>query len=143
MLNRRHCIQLALGAGAAFTINPRLLFAAQQAIIQRAIPSTGEKLPVMGLGSAATFRQAASSEDTTNLKAVLQTMMDNGGRVLDTAPSYGASEQVSGEIAKELGLTSRIFWATKVNVAGNSGGSANPIAARAQIENLIQNTWRR
>jgi aryl-alcohol dehydrogenase-like predicted oxidoreductase len=46
-----------------------------------------------------------------------------GGTVFDTAPSYGASEEVAGRIAHELGITDRIFWATKVNVAGRGGGA--------------------
>lgn len=133
MINRRQCLELALGAGAALTLQGRLL-AAQQAVLQRAIPSTGEKLPVVGLGSSATFGQAARGDDIAGLKAVMKAMVDNGGKVLDTAPAYGASEQVSGQIAKELGITSRLFWATKVNVAGRGGSKADPAAARAQIE---------
>jgi aryl-alcohol dehydrogenase-like predicted oxidoreductase len=54
--------------------------------------------------------------------------------VFDTAPSYGASEQVAGNIANELGVANKIFWATKVNVAGRETGTADPAAARAQIE---------
>jgi aryl-alcohol dehydrogenase-like predicted oxidoreductase len=53
--------------------------------------------------------------------------------VFDTAPSYGASEEVAGHLAHELGITDDIFWATKVNVA-RGGGAADPAAARAQIE---------
>ncbi len=54
--------------------------------------------------------------------------------MFDTAPSYGASEQVSGQIARESGLTNKIFWATKVNVAGRGGGKADADVAREQIE---------
>ena len=82
MINRRHCIELALGAGAALTLNSRLL-AAQQAVLQRAIPSTGEKLPVIGLGSSATFSQAARSEDVAGLRDVMKALVENGGKVLD------------------------------------------------------------
>ena len=137
MINRRQCIELALGAGAALTVSSRLL-AAQQSVLQRAIPSTGEKLPVIGLGSSATFSQAARSADVAGLKEVMKALVDNGGKVLDTAPGYGASEQVSGQIAKELGIANRIFWATKVNVAGRGGSKADPAAARAQIEDSFK-----
>jgi aryl-alcohol dehydrogenase-like predicted oxidoreductase len=61
-------------------------------------------------------------------------MVERGARVFDTAPSYGASEEVAGRLARERGLTSKLFWATKVNVAGGGGGRADPAAARAQIE---------
>jgi aryl-alcohol dehydrogenase-like predicted oxidoreductase len=58
--------------------------------------------------------------------------------VFDTAPAYGASEEVAGTIAAELGVADRIFWATKVNVAGRGSGAADPAAARAQIETSFQ-----
>jgi aryl-alcohol dehydrogenase-like predicted oxidoreductase len=106
--------------------------------MQRAIPSTGELLPVVGLGSSATFSRVARTEDREALRAVIRTMVDGGATVFDTAPSYGASEQVAGDIANELGVTDRIFWATKVNVAGRGGGSADPQAARAQIHASFQ-----
>jgi aryl-alcohol dehydrogenase-like predicted oxidoreductase len=54
--------------------------------------------------------------------------------VFDTAPSYGASEQVAGELVNEMGIANKFFWATKVNVAGRGGSAADPAAARAQIE---------
>lgn len=137
MINRRDCIELALGAGAALTLNARLL-AAQGVVLQRAIPSTSERLPVIGLGSSASFGQAARGAETAALKEVMKALVDNGGKVLDTAPGYGASEAVCGQIAKELGITNRLFWATKVNVAGRGGGAADPAAARAQIEDSFR-----
>ena len=133
MMTRRHWMSL-LGAGAAMALDPRRLRAAQQAVMQRVIPSSGERVAVVGLGSSATFAQVARSEDVQKLREVLRAMVDGGGRVLDTAPSYGASEEVAGRIAAELGISKRIFWATKVNVAGRGGNSADPAAARAQID---------
>jgi aryl-alcohol dehydrogenase-like predicted oxidoreductase len=61
-------------------------------------------------------------------------MVENGATVLDTAPGYGASEEVSGQIAQDLGMADRIFWATKLNVAGRGGAKADPDAAREQVE---------
>ncbi len=61
-------------------------------------------------------------------------MVEHGASVFDTAPGYGASEQAAGCIVNELGLADKIFWATKVNVAGRGGSAADPAAARAQIE---------
>ncbi len=97
-------------------------------------PSSGEKLPVVGLGSSATFSQVARSEDVSALREVLKAFTDQGGTVFDTAPSYGASEEVAGRLGGELGISSKIFWATKVNVAPRGGGAADIAAARAQIE---------
>ena len=140
MLNRREWLGLALGAGAgaALAFDSRLLNALQQqSIITRAIPSSGERVPLVGLGSSATFSRVARSEDVTALRDVLKTMVDAGATVFDTAPSYGASEEVAGRIAKEIGITDKIFWATKVNVAGRGSG-ADPAQARAQIESSFQ-----
>ncbi|HSJ06235.1 MAG TPA: aldo/keto reductase, partial [Longimicrobiales bacterium] len=86
------------------------------------------------LGSSATFSQVARSEDYSALRDVLRTMTERGGTVFDTAPSYGSSEQVAGDIAAELGITDRVFWATKVNVARGPGAPADPAQARQQIE---------
>ena len=105
-----------------------------QDLITRAVPSSGEQLPIIGLGSSATFRRVAGSDDVAALGEVLKTFTDNGAKVFDTAPSYGASEEVSGKLAADMGIADRIFWATKVNVAGRGGGSADPERARAQIE---------
>ncbi|MEX2150405.1 MAG: aldo/keto reductase [Steroidobacteraceae bacterium] len=135
MINRRQWMELAAGAGLALALPPGLALAAgSRALMHRPIPSSGELLPVVGLGSSATFREVAESEDFTALREVLAAMVDQGATVFDTAPGYGASEAVAGRIARDLGIAERIFWATKVNVAPRGGGSADPAAARAQID---------
>ncbi len=142
MLSRRDWFGVTLGAGASLALSPRFLQALERSarllpqgtLLKRAIPSSGELLPVIGLGSSATFSSVARSEDVSALKDVLQTMVDRGATVFDTAPSYGASEQTAGAIANELGIARKIFWATKVNVAGRGGTAADPVAARAQID---------
>ncbi len=135
MINRRKWFGITIGAGATLAITPRLVQALQQGqLLTRAIPSSGERLPVIGLGTSATFSSVARSEDRTALREVMQTMVDRGARLFDTAPSYGVSERVGGEIANELGIADKIFWATKVNVAGRTNPTAEPAAARAQIE---------
>jgi aryl-alcohol dehydrogenase-like predicted oxidoreductase len=135
MVNRRQWIGMTLGAGAALGLRSRFASGAVAApLLTRAIPSSGEKIPVVGLGSSATFRSAAESSDAAGLREVLAAMAERGGTVFDTAPSYGDSEQVAGRLARELGITKKLFWATKVNVAPRGGGSADPAAARAQIE---------
>jgi aryl-alcohol dehydrogenase-like predicted oxidoreductase len=126
---------MALVAGAALGIGPRIAFAESRApLLTRPIPSSGERIPVVGLGSSATFRSVAESEDVAGLRDVLAAMAEGGATVFDTAPSYGASEEVAGRLARELGVTNKLFWATKVNVAPRGGGAADPAAARAQIE---------
>jgi aryl-alcohol dehydrogenase-like predicted oxidoreductase len=135
MMDRRQWIGMALGAGAALGLGALPTSAGSRGpLLARPVPSSGEKIPVIGLGSSATFRSAAESEDVRGLADVLSAMVEHGARVFDTAPSYGASEEVAGRLARERGLTSKLFWATKVNVARGGGGSADPAAARAQVE---------
>ena len=131
MIDRRQWLTMSLAA----VVTPRALFAQSASLIRRAIPSTGERIPVIGLGTSATFAQSARSGETAGLTEVLKTMADKGGTVIDTAPAYGAAEETAGAIAGELGIGDKVFWATKVNVAGRGDGAkADPAAARAQIE---------
>lgn len=135
MLDRRQMLGFTLGAGAALGLGSRLAGAAGQTSLRyRPIPSSMELIPVIGLGSSATFRTVAQGEDVAALRDVLDVLVTRGATVFDTAPSYGASEQVAGRLARELGITQKIFWATKVNVAPRGGGGADPAAARAQID---------
>ncbi len=140
MLTRRECLALTANTCAALALKPRLLAAQDSGLITRPIPSTGEQLPIIGLGGAYTFSRIASSEETDVLRDVLQTMVDAGGTVFDTAPGYGrgASEAVAGRIVRELGIEDRVFWATKLNAAGFGGGSADPDTARAQVETSFE-----
>jgi aryl-alcohol dehydrogenase-like predicted oxidoreductase len=148
MISRREWLRLTAGSSAVLALDPRRLdtrvmqLLQQQPIITRPIPSTGERLPIIGLGSAATFSQVARSEDVSALKEVLRTLVEKGGTVFDTAPGYGASEEVAGRVARELGISDRIFWATKVNVA-RGGGTADPAAAKAQIERSFERIAKR
>jgi aryl-alcohol dehydrogenase-like predicted oxidoreductase len=136
MMTRREWLQRMAGAAGMLALVPRALLASEAStanLITRAIPRTGERLPIVGLGSSATFAQVARSEDVTALRAVLGQMMALGGTVFDTAPGYGASEEVAGRIAQDLGIATRLFWATKLNVA-RRGAAADPAAARSQLE---------
>ena len=145
MVSRRDWLRIISGTGAALGLNPRVLEALQsQEVITRAIPSTGERLPAVGLGGANTFSRVARAEDFDAVGSVLQALVDGGATVFDTAAGYGASEEVSGRIADEIGIADRLFWATKVNVAGGRGrgrggsSSAGQAAARAEIERSFE-----
>ena len=139
MITRRDYLKLSALAGIAGALPAQLVHAMQQqSLITRSIPKTGEKLPIVGLGSSATFRTVAQSDDTKALREVLRVLFDQGGTVFDTAPGYGASEQVAGKLVQELGETESVFWATKVNVVARGGSSADPDAARAQIARSFQ-----
>lgn len=145
MISRRDYLKLSLTVGGAMSVAPSLLWGGDRELapITRAIPSSGERLPAVGLGSSATFSEVARSEDLEALKEVFGAMRDYGGTVFDTAPAYGASEEVAGRIAGELGITEEVFWATKVNVAGRGGGNADPAAAQRQIETSFERIGKR
>jgi aryl-alcohol dehydrogenase-like predicted oxidoreductase len=141
MMQRRTMLQAALAGGAMVAMGAHGMKthaatppAAAADLITRAIPKTGERLPMIGLGSSATFAQVARTEDVTALRGVFESLVQGGARVFDTAPQYGASEEVAGRVVQELGVAEKLFWATKVNVAPRGGGAADPAQARAQIE---------
>jgi aryl-alcohol dehydrogenase-like predicted oxidoreductase len=139
MLTRREYLALTAQAGAALAL-PAHVFA-QGSVITRPIPKTGEPLPIVGLGSSATFSQIAAAADVEAIRSVFSAMIENGGTVFDTAPGYGASEEVAARAVNEAGLRDRVFWATKLNVAGR-GASADPVRAREQVETSLKRLTR-
>ena len=136
MINRREFLGLTASAGAGLALTPELLRAIRHssaALIERAIPSTGEKLPVIGLG----FADHASCADPAALKEVLKTFYENGGRVFDTTQTSGESpEQFHATVANELGLQDKLFLGLK-GYAGRSGPLSDPAMAKAQIDSLL------
>jgi diketogulonate reductase-like aldo/keto reductase len=91
-------------------------------IARRAIPSTGEELPVIGLGTWQTFDVGASPDARAPLGEVLRALVALGGSVVDSSPMYGRSEEVVGEIAAKLGVRAQLFLATKVWTSGRAEG---------------------
>ena len=118
-LTRRDVLKLGLGAGAGVMLGRLPLLAQSATPILRTIPSSGEKLPAIGLGSSRTFSVGSSAKDRGPIKEVLRLFAELGGTLLDTAPTYGRSEAVAGDLAAELGLQDKIFWATKISRAGD------------------------
>ena len=118
MIDRRRFLGITLGAGATLALTPELLGAllrSRGTLIQRAIPSTGEMLPVIGLG------RGNDTVDPAAFTEVLRTFVDNGGRVLDTVhDTVGVGEQVAATAANELGVQDRIFWSLRGTVPGGS-----------------------
>lgn len=108
-LSRRQAAALTLAAGVGALCAQHSVAADAAALITKAIPSTGQRLPVIGIGTNA-FSEARREE----LRPVLKRMVELGGSVIDTAPAYGESEQVIGELVAESGIRDRIFIATKL-----------------------------
>lgn len=89
---------------------------------KRAIPSSNEKLPVVGLGTWRQFDVGNSSSERAPLRKVLNRMVDKGGQLIDTSPMYGTAEKVIGDLTTELGIADRFFYATKVWTSGRQSG---------------------
>jgi len=139
-MNRRDYLKRTAQAGVTLAL-PMRLFAQAGEVMTRPIPKTGERVPIVGLGSSATFSQVAGAADIEAIKSVFTAMLEQGGTVFDTAPGYGASEEVAAKAVNDLGVRDRVFWATKLNVAGR-GASADPARARAQLDTSLSRLGR-
>lgn len=115
--SRREILKItgAAGVGVALgTIPLSGWHSRQRPLILRPIPSTGEKIPIVGIGTARRYNVGESAQERTQLKEVLRSFADMGGKIIDTAPSYGAAETVVGDLTAELDNRQRLFLATKV-----------------------------
>lgn len=123
MLSRREMIKLMGLAGLGLSLNPGLILPQLKgSMLKRKIYSSGEMLPVVGLGTWLTFDVNSNSPEISNLKEVLKLMKKYGGRVIDSSPMYGNSEKLIGELTSELKLQDDFFYATKVWTSGRSSG---------------------
>lgn len=105
---------LSIAAGAAVTLPFGLARASDNLVLTRPIPRTGERLPVVGIGTAIIFDIGDDAAKRAERRAVVQTLIDGGGRLIDTAPSYGTAEVVVGDLVASMDARSKIFLATKV-----------------------------
>ena len=124
MIDRRKFFGVAVGAGATLALTPELLRAMQQSggkIIQRAIPSTGEMLPVISF-------DPAQESDNAGMKEILKTLLDNGGKVIDFP--HGGGEDVARTAAVDLGIQYKLFWTTSLGVPPLNVGPVLPGAIR-------------
>ncbi|MGU3666917.1 aldo/keto reductase [Methylobacterium sp. A49B] len=108
----------AVIAAAALMPAAGRLARAAEPLIRRPIPSTGEMLPAIGIGTSRRYEVEATPDKVAPLKEAVQTFVALGGTVIDTAPSYGTAEDVLGVILAETGLRQKIFLASKVDTTG-------------------------
>jgi aryl-alcohol dehydrogenase-like predicted oxidoreductase len=123
---RREVTRL-IGASAAGLLLPVRASCAEtksesSTMLTRPIPSSGEKLPVIGLGTWRTFDVDLTSDSRRQLGNVLSLFMKLGGRVIDTSPMYGRAEDVIGDLTATLGIRDKPFLATKVWTRGQENG---------------------
>lgn len=129
-MNRRDAICAVAGVAAEMTgVNA---FAAPR-MIARKVPSSGEMLPVIGLGTWQTFNVGNKHSDRAVLEQVLQEFVTLGGRVLDSSPMYGAAEQVAGDLAARLGVRGKLFVATKVWSSDKAAGARQMEESMAKL----------
>jgi len=117
---RRGALRLIGGLGAAAAL--RRAAGQTGKIMSRKIPSTGEELPAIGLGTWQVFDAGDDANARAPLREVLVQFAKAGGRLIDSSPMYGGAESVAGDLVAELGLRDRLFIATKVWTRGRGEG---------------------
>ena len=131
-ISRRAVLQSGLLAGLGAALPRTLLAADDAALIAKAIPATGERIPIMGVGTNQFGRV-----EYTAVRDVLKRMSELGGTVIDTAAMYGESEVQIGKALEELGLTQKMFIVTKFNAVGGTNVN-DGVGGVASIERSFQ-----
>lgn len=114
MQSRRRFIAGAAATAGALSVLGRPAGAADEVIAMRPIPATGEKLPVIGVGTSGSYDVADGSPEFAKLVEVLKVFYGAGGSVIDTSPNYDRSDAVVGKLLAEGGWRDRTFLATKI-----------------------------
>jgi diketogulonate reductase-like aldo/keto reductase len=124
-ITRRHALKLiaAAGASAFFSRTLGATDAASAGVLTRAIPSSGERIPVVGLGSWRTFNVGEDPVSRAECTAVMRRFFDDGGRLIDSSPMYGSAQAVIGEGLAKLGRAGDVFSAEKVWTSAREGAS--------------------
>jgi diketogulonate reductase-like aldo/keto reductase len=125
MTSRRSFLSAAALSAAAAALHPLPAFASTPAatgIARRAIPSSGEAVPVIGMGTSGSFEVDPAGREP--LKEVLRRFVAGGASVIDTSPNYSNAEDVLGDLMAELGIRDRIWLATKLAADDRAAGEA-------------------
>jgi aryl-alcohol dehydrogenase-like predicted oxidoreductase len=123
LYSRREVLALGAAASATAALRAPAAFAAAP-VLTRPIPRSGERLPVVGIGTAIVFNIADDAAKRAERRRVIETLIEGGGRLIDTAPSYGTAEGVVGDLLADLKIRDKVFLATKVGVAGRDQAAA-------------------
>ncbi len=123
-MTRRSFLGTVGALTSAMLLRPRRLPAAENRLLLRPIPSSGERLPVVGMGTSRTFDVQNDATAMEQLSQVLAAFFDNGGRLIDSSPMYGSAESVVGQLLGPEQGKSSLFAATKVWTDGRANGIA-------------------
>jgi aryl-alcohol dehydrogenase-like predicted oxidoreductase len=115
-IGRRAVIKAGMGLGATMLFFDRGLFAQAEPLIQKKIPSSGESIPVIGIGTARRYEDVKTDAEKAPLRETLRQFQLLGGKVIDSSPSYGTAEAVVGELVDGLKVRDSLFLATKVSL---------------------------
>jgi diketogulonate reductase-like aldo/keto reductase len=121
-LTRRHFLKSTGAISLLCSLVPGYLVAADSAVIKKTIPSTGELLSVIGLGTSRTFDVDSTTAANSPLLEVMQAFFDNGGQLIDSSPMYGSAEAVTGALLERTSNKQNLFTATKVWTRGKREG---------------------
>ena len=121
-LSRRRFLQATAAAGVVLAAGRPLAAWGEDEMNLRPIPSTGERLPVIGLGTWQTFDVSPNSAEAEVRREVLKQFYETGGRAVDSSPMYGRAEGLVGELARDLKISDQLFLATKVWTRGRENG---------------------
>lgn len=117
-ITRRKLLQQGITAALGVLIAPRLFSFNIASIMKRSIPSSGEIIPIIGLGTWQSFDVGSNASERAALKEVLRALVAAGASVVDSSPMYGSSEEVVGDLTTELSIRQKLFLATKVWTSG-------------------------
>lgn len=136
-ISRRDMLRLLVAGGAGTLLVPGAVHAqARGPILTRRIPSSGEQLPLVGLGSWITFNVGDDPVARAECAEVMRAFFANGGRLIDSSPMYGSSQSVIGDGVSKLG-PSRLFSADKVWTGGSDGrAQVGETTRRWRVRNL-------
>jgi aryl-alcohol dehydrogenase-like predicted oxidoreductase len=117
ILKRRDFLKAGISAAAAAWLpSLRVLAQSLSPLLQRKIPSTGENIPIIGIGTARRYEEIKTDAEKLPLKETIRQFSELGGKVIDTSPSYGTAEAVVGELVESLKVRDSLFLATKVSL---------------------------
>ncbi len=129
-LSRRSLLRAFVGTSAAAMLWPLTGAAQPSPVLTKPVPSTGEALPLIGLGTWITFNVGRDTEARDSCAEVMQAFFEAGGRLIDSSPMYGSSQEVVGYGLQKLGHPSRLFSADKVWTSSGSAGPSQIEASR-------------
>lgn len=115
-VSRRNFLKAGIAVGAAMIVPHTPLAAQNGPLLQKKIPSTGESIPIIGIGTARRYEEIKTEAEKVPLRETIQKFVQLGGKVIDTSPSYGTAESVVGELVDSLKVRDSLFIATKVSL---------------------------